>query len=140
MNHLRRAFHSMMLLPPRSRRYTTPLTWCGFALGLAVVLWGASYKMEQYPEQGLAFRVMSPAKLLTEKERPLRQSNLHAVVPADPASATTGHAPAWVVTVRISPAFASARGIALPAPRAGRLIQAQFAYFSFRPPPSPSHS
>lgn len=129
-----------MMLPPRSRRYITPLTWCALALGIAVVLWGASYKMEQYPEQGLAFRVMSPAKLLTEKERPLRHSTLHAVVPADLASAPTGHAPAWVVTARISPAFAPARGIALPVPRAGRLIQAQFTYFSFRPPPSPSCS
>ena len=48
----------------------------GLAMGLAVALWGAGYKMEQYPLQGHAFRVMAPAKLLTEKERPARLDGL----------------------------------------------------------------
>jgi hypothetical protein len=42
------------------------------ALSVAVVLWATSYKLEQYPEQGHAWKIMPPAKLLTEKERPPR--------------------------------------------------------------------
>ncbi len=129
-----------MMILPRSRRYITPLTWCGLALGIAIVLWGASYKMEQYPAHGFAFRVMPPAKLLTEKERPPRQGILNAVAPAALASSRISHSPALSITARNSAAFDPPPGILLPAARAGHILKAQFTYFSFRPPPSPLHS
>ena len=51
------------------RLLSFPLAFAA-ALGLAVLFFGTAYKMEQYPTQGCAFKVMPAAKLLTEKERP----------------------------------------------------------------------
>ncbi len=61
-----------MSLPRRSRRPITLLAPCVLALTFAVALWATGYKMEQYPQHGQAFRVMPPAMLLTERERPVR--------------------------------------------------------------------
>lgn len=125
-----------MVLPLKSRRYTTPVTWCALALGIAIVLWGASYKMEQYPHQGRACRVMSPAKLLTEKERPLRQGGLSAAIRVASVPSQNTYASAWRLTFRSAILFFRQHEIPLPAARAGFILKAQHTYFSFRPPPS----
>jgi hypothetical protein len=85
-----------MSLPRRSRQRIPLLTPYALALGVAVVLWGTSYKLEQYPQQGLAFRVMPPAKLLTEKERPVRKQCLDAVLASFLRKRTPAKSlPAW---------------------------------------------
>lgn len=125
-----------MSLHRRTHRRITLLTLYSFALSLAVVLWGAEYKMEQYPQQGLAFRVMSPAKLLTEKERPVRQRSVGAVPARAPQNRNCGTSPA-------SAAAESRRGLSLlpreqqftPIVRIAR-ASPEFTYFSSRPPPA----
>lgn len=129
-----------MMLPPQRRRYNSTLAWCGLVLSLAVILWGASYKMQQYPQQGLAFRVMSPAKLLTENERPPRRGSLRAVVPAASTARQTSHTPVWVFTDRASTPVARSRALFVPDASGLPILRAELSYFSFRPPPSPLYS
>jgi len=125
-----------MILPRRSRRYVTPPVWCGLVLGLAVVLWGVSYKMMQYPEDGLAFRVMSPAKLLTEKERPPEASNTRVVLPVVSEIRHHTQPPAWIASALRRSLFSRPAGILLPAVPIRGFIHPELSYFSFRPPPS----
>lgn len=112
------------------------LTLSVIALSLAVVLYGGSYKMQQYPEQGLAFRVMPPAKLLTENERPIRARS-RRVVEISPVHRLKSAAmpPAWTTAdpqVRI---LGYVAGPVAPVPEFPDVDSPQFVFFSFRPPP-----
>lgn len=125
-----------MTLHRRTHRRTTLLTLYSLALSLAVVLWGAEYKMEQYPEQGLAFRVMPPAKLLTEKERPVGQRSLRAVMALVSQKRGSWASPAWTapaLSCRVGSAFGEEQFAAVACIAFGT---PEFSYFSSRPPPA----
>jgi hypothetical protein len=107
----------------------------GLALAIAVVAWGTCYKMEQYPSQGLAFRVMSPAKLLTEKERPVRASSSRTVLPSVSQKRRPMNPPAWIAFAGRSPLNARLPGVLAPAALICNTFRAELTYFSFRPPP-----
>lgn len=113
------------------------LALCALALSIAVVAWGAEYKVEQYPLKGLAFRVMSPAKLLTEKERPPRSG----VSRANTVEPTTQN-PLMLLAGFFAPAL-QYRGIRCrigECLRPGECMQAKnnaaWTYFGIRPPPA----
>jgi hypothetical protein len=126
-----------MSLPRRSCRRVTPLTWFGLALGLAIVLWGACYKMEQYPQRGCAFRVMSPAKLLTERERPERvRTPRFALASPSAVRQPPLYPPAWIAFARRAPLYVRPPALLVPAARFCNIGNAEFTYFSFRPPPA----
>jgi hypothetical protein len=128
-------FSNMSLLHPSCRRVTL-LTLYGLALGLAVAVWGAGYKMEQYPLYDRTFRVMVPAKLLTEKERPLRMGGIQTgLVPADQRPPLL-RMPAWIAGIRYSALQAMPPGTVVPAARYCKIVVPEFTYFFFRPPPS----
>ncbi|MFZ0396324.1 MAG: hypothetical protein WCF17_21440 [Terracidiphilus sp.] len=125
-----------MSLHRRIHRRITHLTLYSLALSLAVVLWGAEYKMEQYPERGLAFRVMPPAKLLTEKERPVQKGSVKAVLARASQKRGSGAWPAWSAR-RSRPRFFSPpreQQLAVSACKAGD--SPEFTHFSSRPPPA----
>ena len=126
-----------MQLPQLRRPRISPLAVCGLALGLAVLMWGAGYKIEQYPQQGFAFRVMAPAKLLTENERPSRDGCTQSA----PDFAAGKHQPRQPLTASIavvSVAALQARPMRTPAllARPRRIDPAELSFFFFRPPPS----
>ena len=130
-----------MSLPRRSRRSITMLTLGGLALCLAVVMWGAAYKMAEYPEEGCAFRVMAPAKLLTKNERPVVERSLR-IVPAAAAGQRPSllHLPPWIACIRPSGLQDwPSRALVLTA-LLGNADSPELTYFSFRPPPSRSTS
>lgn len=125
-----------MSLRRLTHRRIALLTLHPVALCLAVVLWGAGYKMEQYPEQGLAFRVMSPAKLLTEKERPVQKGSLRAVLVLASQKRGSGSSHACGARDSGPRAFSPPGKKRLAAfPRMG-WGSPRFSYFSSRPPPS----
>lgn len=128
----------MMTPPRRTHSRITLLPFCSLLLSL-VVLWGAAYKMKQYPEHGLAFRVMSPAKLLTERERPASARCLQAVLAlaAQKYSALSAACPAPVASLWIQ--FPAAAGQVSPAASAAAGA-AELTFFFFRPPPRRSLS
>ncbi|HTX75978.1 MAG TPA: hypothetical protein VMD29_07220 [Terracidiphilus sp.] len=123
---------------PHSR--TTLLALYSLALSLAVVLWGAEYKMAQYPEQGRAYRVMSPAKLLTERERPVRQRSAQALVAPGSPKLGLGIPAAWTALGpgRRAPIATCEEQLATVDCAAENA--AGFTYFFFRPPPAHSVS
>ena len=125
-----------MSLHRRTLRRITLLTLYSLALSLAVVLWGAGYKMEQYPEQGLAFRVMPPAKLLTEKERPVRKRSLQAVLARVGKKRNSGASPARAEQESGSRIFPLPREKQFVAVACIALASPQLTYFSSRPPPA----
>ncbi|MFZ0744065.1 MAG: hypothetical protein WAM85_06650 [Terracidiphilus sp.] len=124
-----------MRLSQQSRPRVSLFTLCGLALGIAVAMWGASYKMEQYPLHGHAFRVMAPAKLLTEKERPRHVGGLQ-IVPTRPGAQRPPlrHLPASFACVYRSVLQACPPGALVPPARRKRVLP-EFIFFSFRPPP-----
>ena len=126
-----------MLLSQRSRPTVSLFTSCGLALGLAVAMWGASYKMEQYPLHGRAFRVMAPAKLLTEKERPRRVVGLQ-VVPTSGSGQRPPlrHLPASFACVYHSALQACPPATLVSPTRRRKIVLPELTFFSFRPPPS----
>lgn len=125
----------------QSRRCVTPTVWLGIALGIAIVVWGACYKMEQYPLQGHAFRVMSPAKALTEEERPVRAIALRtARTIAWRTQRLRSHLPAGSVPSGTAPLYPQMAEVLLPAGAIWDSSRAEFTYFSFRPPPAVFHS
>lgn len=119
-----------------SRRRVPLLPFHAVALCLAIFLFATHYRMEQYIEQGLAFRVMSPAKLLTEKERPESARCRQSVLPP---------APQRRAARRVLLLSMSSTGPSAPQPVAFTETSApftfphckspQFVHFSFRPPP-----
>ena len=117
------------------------LTLGVLALGLAVVMWGAAYKMALYPEEGCAFRVMAPAKLLTENERPGLERTRRIVL-----ASTAGQRPSlldlptWIACIRPSAPQAWPSRALVPAALLGNREGPELNYFSFRPPPSRSAS
>ncbi len=122
-----------MRVPQPNSRKVKLLSLCGLTLSLAVVLWGAGYKMEQYPQQGCAFRMMAPAKLLTERERPASARNSRVVLD----SARQRHPlAAWVECLRraVLQTWAPETGMAGYRHR-GPVVVPELNYFSFRPPP-----
>jgi hypothetical protein len=127
-----------MHLPQRNCRRVTPLTLGGIALGLAVAIWGAGYKMAQYPQQGCAFRVMAPAKLLTETERPARAGGPRILLAAaERQLPPLRHLPASIACSHRSALQAGQPGALDPgAPRnRNKTLLPELTYFSFRPPP-----
>lgn len=110
---------------------------CALALSVAVAVWGEAYKIEQFPFMGLAFRVMPPAKLLTEKERPPR-SAVPRANPVEPA--TLKPAPQSAAMV-FAPAlqFLRLRYWMGQCRRCGECVWANYdaarTYFAYRPPP-----
>ena len=126
-----------MSLQRRTHRRITLLTLYSFGLSLAVVLWGAGYKMEQYPEQGLAFRVMPPAKLLTERERPARKRSLQAVLARIGKKRVSGTSPARDARQSGSGLFPLPREEQFAAVACIALASPELTYFSSRPPPAP---
>ncbi len=125
-----------MSLHRRAHRRITLLTLYSLALSVAVVLWGAKYKMEQYPEQGRAFRVMPPAKLLTEKERPVGKRSMGVVLALAPQKRSSGASPAWAAPA-LSCLGPSAFGeVQLAAVACIAFGTPAFTYFSSRPPPA----
>lgn len=62
----------MSITQSSHRLLSWPLAFAA-VLGLAVLLFGTAYKLLQYSTQGCAFKAMPAAKLLTEKERPVRE-------------------------------------------------------------------
>ena len=103
---------------------------------LAVALWGTSYKIEQYPQQGRAFRVMAPAKLLTERERPRRLGGLHRVLTSLVAQwPHPWHLPAGFACDHQSALQAHPSGVLVLSGRRPRIVLPELTFFSFRPPP-----
>lgn len=125
-----------MSLPQQSYRRITPLTLYGLALGLAVGLFGACYKIEQYPQHGRAFRVMAPAKLLTEKERPQRvvapRITLASAVRQRPL---LRHQPVNLACVDLSALQARSVPARVRSTRRQEIVLPELTFFSFRPPP-----
>ncbi len=125
-----------MRLSQQSCRRVTPLTWYGLALGLAVAMWGAGYKMEQYPLRGCAFRVMAPAKLLTENERPKRVGGQQIVLISAKAKwQPLRHLPASFACGYHSPLRDRSLEALVPPTRRRKIVLSEFTFFSFRPPP-----
>jgi hypothetical protein len=125
-----------MHLPQRNCRRVTPLTLGGIALGLAVAIWGAGYKMAQYPHHGCAFRIMAPAKLLTEKERPGRTDGLWNLLPtAAGQRLPLRHLPALIACSHRSAPQARQPGALASGARQRKTLLPELTYFSFRPPP-----
>ena len=124
-----------MRFPQLSSRQVSPLTLYGLALGLAIAMWGASYKIEQYPLHGRAFRVMAPAKLLTEKERPQRLGGMRTGLAAAGQRLPLWHLPAWIAGIRHPARQAGPPEALVPAARHCKIVLPEFTYFSFRPPP-----
>ncbi len=125
-----------MSLHRRAHRRITLLTLYSLALSVAVVLWGAEYKMEQYPEQGLAFRVMSPAKLLTEKERPVGKRSLGAVLALASQKRGSRESPAWAAPALSCPVRSASGEEQLADVACIAFGTPEFTYFSSRPPPA----
>lgn len=126
-----------MLLPQRIRVSATPLTLWVLAMGLTVALWGAGYKMAQYPQQGHAFRVMAPAKLLTEKERPARLDALRAgLTSGEEKRLPRRHLSGWFKSLCCSTQLAHFSKPFVLAVRRSTTASPELTYFSFRPPPS----
>jgi hypothetical protein len=125
-----------MPLPQPNCRRVTPLTLCGLALGLLVVLWGAGYKMAQYPQGGCAFRVMVPAKLLTEKERPERATDSRVILTSKAGlRGPLRHLSAGITCVCRSALRAEPCETFVPFAHRRKIVRAELTYFSFRPPP-----
>ena len=124
----------------RTHRRITFLTQYPLVLCLAVVLWGAAYKMEQYPERGLAFRVMPPAKLLTEKERPLRQGSAQTALARVSQHRRVGASPAGTAPASCPRTIPSRRERQLVPVDSIACGSPEFTYFCFRPPPVRSFS
>ncbi len=120
----------------QSSRQVTLLTLYGVALGIAVAIWGAIYKIEQYPLRGLTFRVMAPAKLLTEKERPQSAGIMWTGPAATGDRSQLGHLPAWTTDIGRSVIDAGPPGVLVPATRPRKIAQPKFTYLFCRPPPS----
>jgi hypothetical protein len=117
------------------------LTLGGLALCLAVVMWGAAYKMAEYPEEGCAFRVMAPAKLLTKNERPVLERNLRSVLAAAAGQRPSVlHLPPWIAYIRPSALQTWPSRALVPTALLGNADRPELTYFSFRPPPSRSTS
>lgn len=129
-----------MSLPRRSRQRITLLTLHALALSLSVVLWGTCYKLEQYPQQGLAFRVMPPAKLLTEKERPVRKQGVQAALVPASQERGSGLSAAWAAPASSRRVHSASGEEQLAAIRCVAGSAAEFTYFFFRPPPAHSFS
>ena len=129
-----------MDLHRRTQRRITLLTLYSLALSLSVALWGAEYKMEQYPQQGLAFRVMPPAKLLTEKERPVRKRSLQAVLARIAHNRAAGASSACAAPAPSRRVYSASFPGQLPAVPNKAAASPQFTYFSSRPPPALSLS
>jgi hypothetical protein len=106
-------------------------------LSLGVVLWGAGYKMEQYPQQGCAFRMMAPAKLLTEEERPVSARNLPVARGSAGQLPPLRILPAWSACPLCLALETKAPETVGPAFRRSRLVFPELNYFCFRPPPAP---
>jgi hypothetical protein len=121
-----------MRVPQPNSRKVKLLSLCGLTLSLAVVLWGAGYKMEQYPQQGCAFRMMAPAKLLTEKERPVSARNSRVVLDS---ARHLRPLPAWIACPRCTVLPTSAPERAMPGFPLRGFVDPEITYFSFRPPP-----
>ncbi len=132
----RSALFPSMRLSQRSRPGVSLPTLCGLALGLAVVMWGADYKMTQYSQEGCAFRVMAPAKLLTEKERPMRIRGWRIVLAtAAGQRPLLWHLPAWTACVRRPALRVWPAGALVRAMHCRKIVFPEFTYFSSRPPP-----
>ena len=117
------------------------LTLGVLALGLAVVMWGAAYKMADYPEEGCAFRVMTPAKLLTKNERPeLERTRRIVLASAAGQRPSLLHLPPWIACIRPSTLQAWPSRALVPTALLGSAGSPELTYFSFRPPPSRSTS
>ena len=126
-----------MFLPQRIRVSATPLALCVLAMGLTVALWGAGYKMAQYPQQGYAFRVMAPAKLLTEKERPARLDALRiGLTSGEEERLPLRHLSGWFRSLCCSMQLAHFSKPFVLAVRRSTTVSPELTYFSFRPPPS----
>ncbi|MGA8088617.1 MAG: hypothetical protein WCA10_15010 [Terracidiphilus sp.] len=113
----------------------TLLTLYGPALCLAVALFCASYKMEQYPLHGRTFRVMAPAKLLTEKERPGRVGGLQIAPASVGQKPALLHRPASLTCIYPSPLQNHLPGALVPPTRRRKIVLPELTFFSFRPPP-----
>lgn len=125
-----------MRLPQQNHRRVSLLALGGLALSLSVVLWGESYKMALYPENGQAFRMMTPAKLLTERERPRQAGGLRSIhTRAVGRRPLPKHLPPRIECVRRSAPQIAQAGSPVTAARRARIIHPQLTYFSFRPPP-----
>lgn len=120
----------------QSYRRVTLLSLYGLALGLAVAMWGASYKMEQYPLHGRAFHVMAPAKLLTEKERPRRVGSLQIVPTCGAGQRPPLRLPASSARFYHSAPQARPVGALVPPIRRRKIFFPELTFFSFRPPPA----
>ena len=117
------------------------LTLGVLGLGLAVVMWGAAYKMALYPDEGGAFRVMAPAKLLTKNERPeLERTRRIVLASAAGQRPTLLHLPTWIACIHPSAPQAWPSRALVPTALLGNREGPELNYFSFRPPPSRSAS
>lgn len=111
------------------------------ALSLAVVMWGAAYKMALYPQEGCAFRVTEPAKLLTENERPVRERSPRIVhTSAAGQRPSLLHLATWIAFIRPSAPQSWLSRALVPTALRCNTDSPEFTYFSFRPPPSRSDS
>lgn len=122
-------------LPSRRRISLLPIH--AVALCLSIFLFATHYRIEQYIEQGSAFRVMSPAKLLTEKERPEPARCRRSVLPPAPQR----RAARRVLLLSMSSTGPSAPEPVAFAERSAPFTfpdckSPQFVHFSFRPPPA----
>jgi len=127
--------------PPRTRRHALPLLAIGqWLLGLAVLVWGTSYKVSLYPVPGQNPERIPQAKLLSDEERP-RDTQTRTIEATPPRPSV-----AFLCTAALI-AFAAARPLFLPAilPLALRRRLSPTArlrsltYFFFRPPPASSN-
>jgi hypothetical protein len=109
----------------------------GLALGIAVAVWGVGYKMEQFPLHDRTYRMLVPAKLLTEKERPQRVSGSQTGLAPAEQWPTERQMATWIVGIRSSALQAEPPGVLLvSAARHCKIVVPEFTYFFFRPPPS----
>jgi hypothetical protein len=99
-------------------------------------MWGACYKMEQYPLQGRAFRVMAPAKLLTENERSRQAVNRQIVLTSigEQLQALL-HLPSSILCVYHFARQALRSRAPVPPTRRCNIFLPELNFFSFRPPP-----
>jgi hypothetical protein len=103
-------------------------------LAAAVFLWGLEYKCSLYPAPSRLPHSVPVAKLLSERERPVK---VQAVRITRPLLAITPAFLWWFCVVRLRIRHARLHAEPLRLPRlAGALQISALTHFSFRPPPS----